>query len=542
MRCCGGWGGKCRGLPLRSPNSKIQRFKNSNSELDSGQKFNQKSSIKNQKMFNQLKFIRMKRYLLCIVLFFRGVLLYSQMPQAPIVQSPNAASLGIFGSNPVNHYTGVPDISIPIYTLQSGNITVPISLRYHSGNVKPNEHPGWVGLGWNLQSYGTITRVTHFLNDENDYANIMSPSYYETGKYLLNVSNWNTSAQLYEYFKSRINAPYPDVEADEFYFSFFGYSGKFIYSYNGWIVDSDQNIKVELDGFISKNEVTNSISEQIDVSVTHNYMQNRMFKTFTLTTDDGTKYIFGGKDAVEYSTLYDDNFDVLLANTWYLKEIIDTENNKVKFYYRRGYPICKLSFWGIYFDTSCERHNDWVKGGDSYYIGYADTTQHTGYIMFPVYLSSISGINDSISFGTSISTQKMYSEDYLDYKKDRDKKITLPHLTMPDKKARSRGFKWEQLDSISIRNKARNVLLNQYTLQFSNSTSKRLTLNKIFDSSGKTYTFDYDDIQNLPDYGGDKTDHWGYFNDQSVHNYSFPNLYNRKNTNPNVVTRGLLKK
>ena len=490
----------------------------------------------------------MKKCILCVSLFIRGILLYSQTPQAPVIQSPNVASLGIFGNIPVNYYTGVPNISIPIYNLQSGNITVPLSLQYHPGNVKPNEHPGWVGLGWNLHSYGTITRVMHWMNDENDYATNSYPSYFVTGKSLLDVQNWDTSTKLYDYFKSRVNIPYPDVEADEFYFSFMGFSGKFIFTYNGWIVDSEQNIKVEFDqvndGFISNSNVTSSINQQNNnLWIQYNNMQSRMFKRFTLTTENGTKYIFGGEDAVEYFSLYDNNeCNILFANTWYLKEIIDTDNNKVKFYYHRGFPICKLSFSGIYYDTTCTRHNDWVGGGYSYYIGNADTTMHRGYIMFPVYLSSISGKNDSISFLTSISTEKMYSVNYLDYQcASGCPLISLDNISMPDKYTRGRGFKWEQLDAIRVCNKSGNILLN-YTLNFSNSTSERLTLKKIFDSSGKTYTFNYNDIPSLPDYGGDKTDHWGHFNNQSAHGYSFPNLYNRKNTNTSVVTRGLLNK
>jgi hypothetical protein len=45
-----------------------------------------------------------------------------------IPPSPEAAALGKYGDVPVSKYTGVPDISIPLYTLQSKNIQVPITL------------------------------------------------------------------------------------------------------------------------------------------------------------------------------------------------------------------------------------------------------------------------------------------------------------------------------------------------------------------------------------------------------------------------------
>ena len=479
----------------------------------------------------------MKRYIICIPLFFKGLLLYSQTPQTPVIQSPNAASLGIFGSVPVNHYTGVPDISIPLYTLQTGNITVPITLQYHPGNVKPNEYPGWVGLGWNLQSYGTITRVRNGNVDENDF---LVPSYYDTGKNLLNNSTWDTYTKLLEYFQNPLNA---DADADEFYFSFMGYSGKFFYTYNGWMVDSEHNIKVEfepVDGFLSNSDIKNSLKnpEGNYYIQTIHMCQSRMFKRFTLITDDGTKYVFGGEDAIEYYSIYDDALcNYVTANTWYLKKIIDTDNNEVMFYYHRGYPACKLSFTGLYYNSSCL----W-EGGYAFHISPTDTLRHTGQIMFPVYLSSIVGANDYISFITSISTQKMYSPNYLDYKCPPPTciKITFPNLNIPDKDSRDRGFKWEQLDVMRICYRTGNSKLN-YTLQFSNSTSERLTLKKLSAPGGRTYTFSYN-IQDFPDYGGDKTDHWGYFNNQSFHNTNIPDLDNKRNTNANVVTNGLLNK
>ena len=70
--------------------------------------------------------------------------------------TPNAASLGKYGQIPVSYYNGLVNISIPIYTIKLQDIEVPIVLQYHSGGNKTDEHPGWVGLGWNLQAGGSI--------------------------------------------------------------------------------------------------------------------------------------------------------------------------------------------------------------------------------------------------------------------------------------------------------------------------------------------------------------------------------------------------
>src|SRR5258706_7234244 len=48
---------------------------------------------------------------------------FSQTPspvKEPAFPTPNAAALGKYGDIPVSYHTGVPDISIPIYTVQEG--------------------------------------------------------------------------------------------------------------------------------------------------------------------------------------------------------------------------------------------------------------------------------------------------------------------------------------------------------------------------------------------------------------------------------------
>ncbi|MEO1519025.1 MAG: hypothetical protein AAFV95_28690, partial [Bacteroidota bacterium] len=69
-----------------------------------------------------------------------------------VMPAPNAASLGKYGDVPVSYYTGVPNIGVPIHTLQEGPLSLPISLNYHAGGVKVAEMASWVGLGWSLSA------------------------------------------------------------------------------------------------------------------------------------------------------------------------------------------------------------------------------------------------------------------------------------------------------------------------------------------------------------------------------------------------------
>src|SRR5579859_4591507 len=75
------------------------------------------------------------------------------------IASPTAASLGKYGDIPVSYNTGVPNISIPIYTVQSGGLKLPIGLSYHASGLKVQENASWVGAGWSLNAGGVITRT-----------------------------------------------------------------------------------------------------------------------------------------------------------------------------------------------------------------------------------------------------------------------------------------------------------------------------------------------------------------------------------------------
>lgn len=59
--------------------------------------------------------------------------------------SPEAAAMEKYRSYPVDYCTGIPNITIPLYEIVAGDITLPISLSYHASGLKPKERSGLAG-------------------------------------------------------------------------------------------------------------------------------------------------------------------------------------------------------------------------------------------------------------------------------------------------------------------------------------------------------------------------------------------------------------
>ena len=89
----------------------------------------------------------------------------SQINVDPSVQTPDVAAFQKNSFVPVSNYTGKVNIGVPIYTIKSGGITIPISLSYNSSGVKVADMPSSVGSNWSLNAGGMITRIIKGIDD-----------------------------------------------------------------------------------------------------------------------------------------------------------------------------------------------------------------------------------------------------------------------------------------------------------------------------------------------------------------------------------------
>jgi len=226
------------------------------------------------------------------VILFNAVLLtfytsaaIAQSGQAAKVTpvSPEAATLAKMINFPVSYNTGVPDISIPLYEIKAGNLSLPVTLNYHAGGFKIQERATSVGLGWSSSTDLQISRTVNGLDDfaPNGYiGNPLMKVYDSANDYPLYSSSSTPFSTIESY---RIAAGDKDGMPDKFYYKLLNKSGSFYFrktsSGMGYTI-----VPVPYE----------------NIKITFNAGQ------FTIIDTDGTTYYFG----VSGTGLNTDNVDV----------------------------------------------------------------------------------------------------------------------------------------------------------------------------------------------------------------------------------------
>jgi hypothetical protein len=97
-----------------------------------------------------------------------------------IPPSPEASAFAKYGNTPANLFTGTPSISVPIASVKGRSLEVPISLNYDASGIKVEQIATWVGLGWNMNVGGMITRQVNGLPDDYVSATPQYTPFYST--------------------------------------------------------------------------------------------------------------------------------------------------------------------------------------------------------------------------------------------------------------------------------------------------------------------------------------------------------------------------
>ena len=183
------------------------------------------------------------------------------LPQyAPL--SPNARSFQKFGDYQVNLATGVPSIAIPLFTVQNGSLSMPITLSCHTGGFKMNEQASWVGWGWALDMGASVNRTVQGLKDDNDGGSYLSNPVTVARDFCNNSADFNYGQYAV------LNQT--DTQPDLFSYSLPSKNGKFLLGQNG-----TPPFKIP----------------EYPIQIT--YSGSPAISTFQLINDDGVAYRFG---------------------------------------------------------------------------------------------------------------------------------------------------------------------------------------------------------------------------------------------------------
>ncbi|RYG46962.1 MAG: hypothetical protein EOO01_15510, partial [Chitinophagaceae bacterium] len=135
------------------------------------------------------------------------------------IPSPSVTGMAKFVDAPVNLSIGSPNISIPLYTINTGKLSWPITLSYNPSGIRVNENSGNVGLAWTIECEGSI--VENILGRRDD------------GSYQANGLSWTNAALIpntadnFTLLTSLANGSI-DGAPDMYMYNFGGQSGKFI--------------------------------------------------------------------------------------------------------------------------------------------------------------------------------------------------------------------------------------------------------------------------------------------------------------------------
>ncbi len=412
----------------------------------------------------------MVKLLLLLTIFFVHNAKGQENIMNPYLVSGEANQLLNMAEVPVSHATGVASYPLHLYTYTDGDIKIPISLNYYASGVKPDEHPGWTGLNWQLKAGGSITRLVKDLPDDYDVNTLMKKydfdilfpglgykaisgeraGYYFHQGIIPNTNNWYSGTNIKKMVEDNLDTK--DTEPDKFVFSFAGYSGEFYLDGQGnWIVRSDSDIKVVFNenNFV---EYPTLIRDKPGIRCLLNQGNENVktFGGFTLITPDGYEYIFGVEygqiptdDAlasIEYSIPFFAQYtSAPVAVSWKLAKIKSPTGKIADFsYQRRDFTADFRMSFDYTTELFLNKHDRYLCGTDSYRnYNFGENNEEStrdyinprfasidGSLIYPSYLKNIKGAISEIDFNIKSTTELFYPREMIN--KNREIQRLIP--------------------------------------------------------------------------------------------------------------------
>jgi YD repeat-containing protein len=369
-----------------------------------------------------------------------------------IPPSPTAGELGKYGNVPVGMFTGVANVSVPLITFKAKDLESPMSLFYGSNGIKVDEVASNVGLGWNLNFGGIITRTVRDKSDDTQTM-VYPPD---------NLSN-ATNAERVQFYKAagQGNA---DTERDVYSFNFNGNSGKFIYDKNDVpVLVNNQKIKIERIGLNNAD--------------------------FLLTTTNGVKYYFTEQETTTFRNMGAGHSVISGAVTaWYLKKIVHPNGSE------------------IYLDYDDTNMTYTASNSQTFTMSYPQIQSSCDGASSYSYPPTLSGI---ISYKMTVigkRVNKIYSNNSI------DGYITFAYTASGVNEEVQGNSKIETITQYN----ADGLVIEKINFNYLKTANTRVFLQNItFIDPSKIYAFEYINQTGFPKRLATSQDHWGYHNGKS---------------------------
>lgn len=247
-----------------------------------------------------------------------------------VPESPQASSFNESGNLPVNTSKGLPQISIPLYNLEVDGVSIPIVLEYDASGVRVEDVATSVGLKWNLNVGGLVSRDVVDKPDSfgnKKWINGKSHSSYDDYLNLIQPTNiWFEE----NFRRARQHVEEMDIWPDNFRYSFLDYSNSFKFKPSGSIVKGQTD---RIDLWVMEEEGPDKIS-------------------FEAKDFQGNKYFFGKEpESIEFTSTFNQLLNYTDGSTgerhsrdytneitgWYLEKITTKNNEEILFTYDNSY-------------------------------------------------------------------------------------------------------------------------------------------------------------------------------------------------------------
>jgi YD repeat-containing protein len=385
--------------------------------------------------------------------------------------SPDAASLGSYGSVPVGLFTGTALMNIPLFELKTKNLSLPISLNYSSNGLVVDKVASRVGFDWSLFAGGAIVRQIVGLPDDK--------------KGLLPYPGSLSGQALSDFILTYYNMN--DFEPDIYSYNFDGYTGTFIFDHQDSV---------------------------IQVPAGNLHITRNDFSSFNIKVPNGVLYQFGRREDINCHYGSCDLF-TSTPSSWFLTKILHPSGDEILFHYSASYYVNYFS--GISQTITDRFLSGEPRGGDC-----------------PCEMNEIKPIINSVTTFhldsiTAVDNWKVVFEhsdgrnDLVDgYKLDR-----ILQYNAQGEEIKSVWMSYIFPENNSSYPPQSTVFPYVLTGDHTNELKFRMFLKSIniidkVEKDRLEYEFEYNDLGGLPSRLSYAQDHWGFFNGKYSNNCLIP--------------------